>query len=140
VWLILLGWRARFVLPERYGVGFNLTQVALAAVTLVAIAVLISAVPKGLLGLPDMHVAGYDSTAWQLNWFADQTDNALPQAGVFSVSLWVYKIAMLLWALWLANALIGWLRWGFEAWSHGGYWRARKPKVVEPPVVPEAAE
>lgn len=140
VWLILLGLRARFVLPERYGVGFNLTQVALAAVTLVAIVVLISAVPKGLLGLPDMHVAGYDSTAWQLNWFADQTDNALPQAGVFSVSLWVYKIALLLWALWLANALIGWLRWGFEAWSQGGYWRARKPKVVEPPVVPEAVE
>lgn len=140
VWLILLGLRARVALPERYGVGFNLTQAALAAVTLAAIVVLISAVPKGLLGLPDMHVAGYDSTAWQLNWFADQTSDALPQAGVFNVSLWFYKIAMLLWALWLANALIGWLRWGFEAWNYGGYWRARKPKVAEPPPVPEAAE
>jgi len=139
-WLILLGLRKRHVLPERYGAAFNLLQVMLAAVTVVAIVVLISAVPKGLLGLPDMHVGGYDSSAWQLNWFADQTGDALPQAGVLSVSLWVYKIAMLLWALWLANALIGWLRWGFEAWSNGGYWRARKVKVVEPPPVPEVSE
>jgi len=102
--------------------------------------VLISAVPKGLLGLPDMHVGGYESTAWQLNWFADQASSALPQGGVFSVSLWVYKIAMLLWALWLANALIGWLRWGFEAWSAGGYWRKSKPQVAGPPPLSDAAE
>ncbi|WP_430391243.1 hypothetical protein [Dyella sp. 20L07] len=139
-WLILLGLRSRLVLPERFGASFNLLQAGLVVVTLVALAMLISAVPKGLLGLPDMHVAGNNSSAWQLNWFADQTDSVLPSAGVFSVSLWVYKIAMLLWALWLANALIGWLRWGFDAWSHGGYWRPRKPKVVAPPPIPEVAE
>ena len=49
-------------------------------------------------------------------------------------------LAMLLWALWLANALIGWLRWGFDAWSRGGYWRPRKPRAEEPPPVPNAAE
>lgn len=140
VWLILLGLRARHVLPERFGASFNLLQSGLALLTLVALVVLVSAVPKGLLGLPDMHVAGNDSTAWHLNWFADQSHGVLPHAGVFSVSLWVYKIAMLLWALWLANALIGWLRWGFEAWTRGGYWRPRKPKVVEPPPVPVASE
>ncbi len=139
-WLILLGLRARHVLPERFRLRFNLCQGALAVVTLAALAVLVSAVPKGLLGLPDMHVVGNDSTAWRLDWFADQADDALPHAGVLSVSLWVYKIAMLLWALWLANALIGWLRWGFEAWSHGGYWRPRKPRAEEPPPVPQAAE
>jgi len=139
-WLILLGLRARYAAPDHFRIRFNVYQGTLAVVTLAALAVLVSAVPKGLLGLPDMHIAGNDSTAWQLNWFADHTDDALPHAGVFSVSIWVYKIAMLLWALWLANALIGWLRWGFEAWSRGGYWRPRKPKVVEPPPVPQAAE
>jgi len=140
-WLILLGLRARHTLPERFGRSFNLLQVGLALVTLVALAVLVLAVPKGLLGLPDMHIAGgNDSTAWQLHWFADQTGDVLPQAGVLSVSLWVYKIAMLLWALWLANALIGWLRWGFEAWSRGGYWRPRKPKVAEPSPEPTVAD
>ncbi len=140
VWLILLGLRARHVWPERFTTRFNLQQSGLALVTLVALVVLVSAVPKGLLGLPDMHVAGNGSTAWHLNWFADQSHGVLPHAGVFSVSLWVYKIAMLLWALWLANALIGWLRWGFEAWTTGGYWRPRRPKVIEPPQVPVATE
>ncbi|TCI06918.1 hypothetical protein EZM97_30305 [Dyella soli] len=139
-WLILLGLRARHVLSERYGTWFNVLQVALAGVTLVAIIVLITAVPKGLLGMPDMHVEGNHSAVPTLNWFADQADSALPQGGVFSVSLWVYKIAMLAWALWLANALIGWVRWGFDAWSHGGYWRKRKPKSVEPPPMPQPAE
>lgn len=139
VWLIALGVRARRAPPERLGTaGFNLLQIALAFFTVVALAVLISAVPKGLLGLPDMHVAGNGSTAWRLQWFADQTTDALPRGGVFSVSLWVYKIAMLLWALWLANALIGWLRWGFEAWTREGYWRKREPKPKDslPPELP----
>lgn len=140
VWLILLGLRERHVMPGRHAAAFNVVQIALAVMTVAAIVVLISAVPKGLLGLPDMHVGGYESTAWQLNWFADQASSVLPQGGVFSVSLWVYKIAMLLWALWLANALIGWLRWGFEAWSAGGYWRKSKPPVAEPPPLSDVAE
>ena len=140
VWLILLGLRARGMPSERLSSAkFNLLQSGLAVLTLLALAVLISAVPKGLLGLPDMHVAGNDSTAWNLRWFADQSANALPGGGVFSVSLWVYKIAMLAWALWLANALIGWLRWSFEAWTHGGYWRKREPRpAVAPPELPSS--
>ncbi|NII75776.1 hypothetical protein FHW84_004387 [Dyella sp. SG562] len=137
VWLIALGLRARKAPPERLGaVGFNLLQIALAFFTVIALVVLISAVPKGLLGLPDMHVAGNGSTAWQLRWFADQTTDVLPRGGVFSVSLWAYKIAMLLWALWLANALIGWLRWGFEAWTREGYWRKGEPKPARPAAMP----
>jgi hypothetical protein len=136
LWLILLGLRARITLSSRLNVPtFNLVQIALAMLTLLSLIVLISAVPKGLLGLPDMHVAGNDSSAWQLHWFADQTADTLPTGGVLSVSLWVYKLAMLAWALWLANALIGWLRWGFQAWSSGGYWR-RPPATAAPPLPP----
>ncbi|MBB6186383.1 hypothetical protein [Rhodanobacter sp. MP7CTX1] len=139
VWLILLGLRARHAPAEQLGTTkFNLLQLGLAALTLLALAVLIAAVPKGLLGLPDMHVAGNDSSAWNLHWFADQSSDALPRGGVFSVSLWVYKLAMLAWALWLANALIGWLRWGFDAWTRGGYWRKSEPRSsgVAPPQLP----
>lgn len=141
-WLILLGLRARGAPAERWSATrFNLLQCALAALSLLALAVLISAVPKGLLGLPDMHVAGNNSSAWNLRWFADQSTNVLPVGGVFSVSLWVYKIAMLAWALWLANALIGWLRWAFDAWMHGGYWRKREPKPgVTPPQLPPTSD
>jgi hypothetical protein len=140
IWLILLGLRGRHE-EKVTGLGdarFNLVQALLAAVTVLALATLVSAVPKGLLGLPDMHVAGNGSTAWNLNWFADQAKDVLPQAGVFTVSLWFYKIAMLAWALWLANALIGWLRWGFDAWTKGGYWKKRERKAATSPQLPDA--
>ncbi len=141
VWLIALGLRARLRAPEQMaGMRFNLLQVGLVALTVVALAVLIGAVPQGLLGLPDMHVAGNGSSASSLRWFADRSGGALPSAGVFSLPLWVYKIAMLAWALWLANALIGWLRWAFAAWTQGGYWRKRAPqKSTVPPPVPSSA-
>ena len=142
VWLILLGLRARSTPSERLGsTKFNLMQLGLALLTLLALVVLIGAVPKGLLGLPDMHVAGNASTAWNLRWFADQSANALPAGGVFSVSLWFYKLAMLAWALWLAWSLIDWLRWAFDAWTRGGYWRKPAPKPgVAPPQLPSATE
>ncbi|WP_187300578.1 hypothetical protein, partial [Mizugakiibacter sediminis] len=126
-WLICLGLRARRAPAERV---FNLVQLGLAALSLIALAVLVSAVPHGLLGLPDMHVAGNGSTAWALRWFADRGAGALPRAGAFSLPLWAYKLAMLAWALWLANALIGWLRWAFGAWTQGGYWRSRPRRAA----------
>jgi hypothetical protein len=131
-WLIVFGLRARYEPSSSSRPRlFNVAQAILIACSVVALVVLVGAVPNGLLGLPDMHIIGNDSTATQLNWFVDQSTGALPQGGVFSVSLWVYKIAMLAWALWLANALIGWLRWAFAAWSHGGYWQKRKTIAQE---------
>ena len=134
LWLILLGLRAQHepAVTRLERGRFNVVQSLLAAVTLLALITLVSAVPKGLLGLPDMHVAGNASSAWDLHWFADQAKDALPQGGVVSVSLWFYKLAMLAWALWLANALIGWLRWGFDAWTKGGYWKTRERKPAPP--------
>lgn len=139
-WLILLGLRARVTTVQWRAGLFDLMQVGLVLLTAIALAVLVAAVPGGLLGQPDMHVAGMDSSALQLHWFADRSADALPQAGVFSLPLWTYKLAMLAWALWLANALIGWLRWGFEAWSRDGYWRRDKPQPATPPQLPTAAE
>lgn len=122
-WLIVLGVREHHW-PDRDNL-FQLSQVGIALMTLIALAVLVAVIPDGLLGAPDMHIAGNGSTASRLNWFVDRADgDMLPVGSVFSVPLWVYKVAILLWALWLANALIGWLRWGFGAWSQGGYWRS----------------
>lgn len=143
-WLILLGLRARLAEPAGWSRWrFNLAQLGLAVLTVLALLVLVAAVPKGLLGQPDMHVAGNDSSAWALRWFADRSDGMLPAAGAFSVSLWWYKLAMLAWALWLAYELVGWLRWAFEAWSRGGHWRRAEPRPgveraasVPPPPLP----
>ena len=92
---------------------------------------LVSAIPQGLLGQPDMHVTGNGSATQALHWFTDRSADALPQASAISLPLWVYKVLMLAWALWLANALIGWLREAFSAWTRDGYWRARvKPTAA----------
>ncbi|BFI95165.1 MAG: hypothetical protein RSP_06750 [Rhodanobacter sp.] len=139
-WLILTGVRARWTPAEALpAVRFNLAQAGLAVLTAFALLALVAAVPKGLLGVPDMHVAGNGSGAWQLRWFADQSNGVLPVGGAISVSLWFYKLAMLAWALWLAFALIGWLQWAFAAWTHGGHWRRREAKK-EPPSLPPPPE
>ena len=131
VWLFAFDWRGREAQPRSESL-FNLSQIGLVLLTLFALASLISAVPQGLLGSPEMHVTGNGSTAQALQWFADRSADALPQASAISVPLWVYKLLMLAWALWLANALIGWLRDAFVAWTRDGYWRnTPKPVVVE---------
>jgi hypothetical protein len=131
VWLFAFDWRGRGAQPRNESF-FNLSQIGLVLLTLVALASLIWAVPQGLLGSPDMHVTGNGSTAQGLQWFADRSNDVLPQASAISVPLWVYKTLMLLWALWLANALIGWLRDAFAAWTRDGYWRnSPKPGVAE---------
>jgi hypothetical protein len=38
---------------------------------------------------------------------------------------------MLAWSLWMAFAFLGWLAWGWAAFSTGGLWR-RTPKQVVP--------
>lgn len=141
LWLITVGLRAR---GERYVAmprsPFNVLQILLAVFTLIALVCLVAAVPHGLLGRPDMRIDGLGSSAWNLHWFTDQSHGALPQAGAFSLPLWAYKLAMLLWALWLANALIGWLRWGFGAWMRGGYWKSASAGPTVTPMERAAAD
>ncbi len=132
-WLFALKWRARSV-PDAAAV-FNLVQIGLALLSVAALLAIVASIEQGLLGAPDMHVAGIGSTAQALRWFADRSADTLPTAYAISLPLWTYKLAMLAWALWLANALVGWLRDGFSAWMHGGYWRRTPKAVIELPVV-----
>ena len=127
-WLFAFDWRARTTVATNR--LFNLAQFALAILTVAAMLCLVSAIPQGLLGQPDMHVTGYGSTAHALHWFVDRSQGELPTVHAFSAPLWVYKVLMLVWALWLANALIGWLRAAFAAWTTNGYWRPRVKTVV----------
>jgi len=122
-WLFALDARGRAQDLPRAG-WFNLRQIALLLFTLIAGLTLIASMGQGLLGTPDMHVVGNGSGANSLHWFQDRIASVLPEATAYSVPMWVYKAAMLAWALWLASALVRWLRWGFACYSAGGYWRA----------------
>jgi hypothetical protein len=122
-WLFVLGLRQSHW-PNMSARLFNLGQIALAGWTFVALAILVWAVSRGLLGSPRMQITGNGATARLLNWFADRAPQELPTAWVFSVPLWFYRGLMLLWALWLAYALLQWLKWGWTCYTTDGYWRA----------------
>jgi uncharacterized membrane protein len=116
-WLFVLERRSRLTIEARG--RFNTVQVALAVLSLVAIGALLSAIPYGLLGQPDMGISG------GLSWFVDRTASQLPRPGVISISIWYYKLAMLLWALWLSFALLRWLPWAWRQYSGQGWWRGK---------------
>jgi hypothetical protein len=125
-WLLALGARRK---PPRNKWIFDLTQLVLAFGTVVALALLFWAIQHGLLGLPEMQIAGNGSSSSHLVWYQDRTTGALPQPWVLSVPILYYRLAMLAWALWLASALVRWLRWGWGNFSEGGVWMPlRTPK------------
>lgn len=136
-WLLALGLRGR-VSPALPTWQFNVIQFGLVALTLAALGVLFEAIAEGLLGQPSMQIGGNGSSADELRWFVDRVADAHPQAWVLSVSIWVYRALMLAWALWLAFALLGWLRWGWQHFARDGVWRrfnffTRKPSAPTAP-------
>lgn len=130
-WLFALGARGRHVVtPDK---TFNLAQVGLAALSLLALLLLFLAVEQGLLGSPDMQIVGNQSTPWHLNWYQDHSDAQLPTALIVSAPMMLYRLLMLGWSLWMALSLLNWLRWGWNCYSEGGLWRRAanaKPKTA----------
>ena len=127
-WLLALGWRGRLSEAERTRsvFAFDALQITLALLTLTALAALFVAIQMGLLGTPAMQIAGNASEYGVLRWYQDRASNVLPQPWLLSLSLWFYRGVMLVWALWVAQALVGWLRWGWRQWTAGGYWLRRQ--------------
>jgi len=125
-WLLALGWRAQrgVRVPGRW---FDLLQLALVALTCAALVALLFSIQRGLLGSPQMQIAGNGSTAEALRWYQDRATETPAQNWLFSVPVFVYRLAMLAWALWIAQALLRWLRWGWACFSHGELWRPLRP-------------
>lgn len=129
-WLLAMQYRPQLQHVESRWV-FNTSQVLLVLLTLVALGSLLVTLQQGLLGWPDMQIRGNQSNAWELRWYQDRAEALLPQPWVISVPLMIYRVLMLLWALWLAFSLINWLRQGWENFTIGGLWRPRNPKVLK---------
>ncbi len=122
-WLLLLGVRERHRPASRN--AFAAAQLGLGLWTVAALGSLLFAVHSGLLGHPEMQIAGNGSGPGSLRWYQDRTAASLPTAWVLSLPVWAYRVFMLAWALWLARALLGWLRWGWSCFSSGGLWPER---------------
>jgi hypothetical protein len=124
-WLLACGAREKLQ-RELSWWQFDGIQVVIAAATIIALVSIVTALPMGLLGTPDMDVTGNSSYGNTLNWFADRSDSVLPVAVAWSVPMWIYKALILVWALWLSFALLRWLPWVWQCFSSQGYWRSRK--------------
>lgn len=123
-WLIALNFRKKAGdLEDR---RFNLIQVGLVFLTVAAAGSLLFAISKGLLGHPDMNIVGNGSHGTLLRWYHDISDPTLPQGWLFSIPMLVYRIAMLLWALWVSFWLVGVAGWGWKQFSTPQIWRPIK--------------
>ncbi len=124
-WLLACGAREKLKADDLSWWRFDLVQIVIGGLTVVALLGVVAALPQGLLGTPDMHIAGNGSGGHSLSWFADRSDSGLPIASVFTVPMWIYKTLILAWALWLSFALLRWLPWVWQCFSSDGFWRKR---------------
>jgi hypothetical protein len=132
-WLFFLAWRGSDHFQRLGNWRYNILQIVLLFFSVAALGILLSAVGEGLLGRPEMFIIGNDSTLTDLRWFQARSENLLPRCGCVSVSIWCYRLFMLVWALWLASALIRWLRRGWQSFTSGGvFHRKRKVKAASP--------
>ena len=124
-WFIVMLVRERWVDATERRALKNSIQVLTAAVSVVAVLALVLSVPFALLGSPEMQITGYGSTGYNYRWFSDHSGEGLPTAWVFSLPLWIYRGAMLAWSLWLAFALLRWMKWAWQRWVTPVGWFAK---------------
>jgi len=111
---------------------FNLMQAGLVLLTCVAVMALFSAVSNGLLGNPEMQIAGNGSSHNLLKWYQDRIDAPVPQVWLVSLPVLAYRFLMLAWSMWMAFALIRWLKWGWGCFSSGRLWMPLRGAAGDP--------
>lgn len=139
--VVVVGWFMAMEGRRRVGQklsrrSFIAVQILLGLWTISAAGVLLDAVQVGLLGYPDLMIVGNGSDAQHLHWYADRFEQSTATAWVLSAPVYVYRIVMLLWALWLAGSLLRWVKWAWDCYSAGGYW---PEKVAEPTKLSDTA-
>ncbi len=135
-WLLALGFRKQRGAIEK-PIPYNFTQLLLIFLTFAALACLYTAIEKGLLGIPQMRVAGNGSGDFSLRWTQDRIDGLMPRPWALTLHQGVYHFLMLAWALWLALSLLKWLRWGYDCIKEPSIWkkiRLRRKKDTPPPI------
>lgn len=118
----VLAWRKSDPLPGTV-IRFDLRQLFVAGYALFWFGALVDAVRSGLLGDPAMEIAGPGSYAGFLHFFVDRTAGALPTATIISLPVFVFRVLMFVWALWLAATLVRWARPIWAIFADGGLWR-----------------
>lgn len=112
---------------------FNFMQVGLIILVFITVSTLFGVIEQGLLGSPEMQITGNGSNSYQLNWFSDRIAPVIPEATFISVPVYVYRLLMLAWSIWLAFAIVKWAQWGWSNYTKHGYWKSLPKKDNEAP-------
>jgi hypothetical protein len=128
--VMLAGWFALLEARRRWALAMPsaarwlriLMQLLLVLWTLFAIGALLDVLRIGLLGYPNLLVAGPGSSSHELSWVSDRFSEHTAGAWCLSAPVWLYRVLMLAWALWLAASLLRWVSWAWTAFSAGGTW------------------
>lgn len=143
--LAVVLWFVMMQVRNQYGsklqvIHFQILQGALVFLTLMFVLAIINCISTGLLGNPQMQLASpsnnlvhsnfWANNAYELRWYQDKVLNDLSSIWIVSVPMFVYRILMLLWALWLAFSLIKWFQWGWQCFIQGGIWRTEPEEDI----------
>jgi hypothetical protein len=134
--LLALGYRARKQPDDARPALYDLGQTTLALLILASLGIVASAIETGLARYPDMFLTGNQPSDGQLSWLVDRAGPSLAQPFVLSVPLWVYRIAIMAWTLWLALAAIRWSPWVWRCIKAHGLWKPLCKPVTMPPPAP----
>ncbi len=130
LWVLALAARPALMARLKGSRLKNLLQVAGMLLGAVAVIALVISVPLALLSSPDMRIEGNGSSSYFYRWFVDVLGEDAHTPWVLSVPLWVYRAAMLGWSLWLAFALIRWVRDAWAAYSQTGLWFSKAEQAA----------
>lgn len=132
LWLIVLKAKPMWAMFIRKPRVYNGVQMALIMLSVWVLISFIVAVPTSLLAHPRMAVTGqYWSGAFV--WYQDRLGADFPGATILSLPLWVYRVAMLVWCLWLANRMVQWARWGWAQLALMGWFKPLPKKQKNKP-------
>jgi hypothetical protein len=148
IWFMALGHRGTYRHPN--WLIFNTWQFVLIGLTFTALVTLYFAIHSGLLWAPNMQVSGNNSSEHHLVWYIDRINSTMPQATIVSFPMWVWRILMLAWSLWLAANMVRWLPWAWKAFAWKGLVELppkrrrkvalEKPEDQEDPVTTDGGE
>lgn len=121
-WLALIHRRERMTQLPTQRHAFNNVQILLAFLTLLTVGVVFVQVTQGLMGAsPNMFMrapVGLDLFAW----FNPSSSGLIQSPTIVSFDMWVYRILICAWALWMAKWLTQALQRALKAWTHLGHW------------------
>lgn len=122
VWFLALSARKNMRFESVW--RFDFVQLVLMGWTVATLIVMYGAIHQGLLDDAPSRISGNVSNNTQLNWYIDRIETSTPTPTIISLPLWVWRVIMLSWSLWLASSLLKWLPWAWQCLTVEGILRS----------------